>query len=353
MMERLSVRCLRNLRQVDLLLDTTATVFTGANGAGKTALLEALYLLSRRRSFRGRRFGSLVTRGELCARIEGLLVQGRQRRRIVWESRPEGVADAGVDEVGRRGFRVRLICDASHALVEGDPALRRRFVDWNVFHVEPAHAKRLARFRRIAAQRNAWLRGGGRGKNVWDPAYAQAVAEIGQRRAQFFDELRCAFDDLIGRGGWFAGLVPTWQDPWRDAAAVEERLAGMRDADIARGYSYIGPARADFGFENDGLRWIGSRGESKVVGTLMQLAAEAVVTTTTGDRAMWLVDDLAAELGEEWQSDLLALMWAQCGQLVLTALPGRLPRLPEGMSPAMFHVEHGGVRRLGSGSGSV
>lgn len=348
MVEALSVRCLRNLRQVDLYLEPGLLVLVGGNGAGKTAVLEALYLLSRGRSFRGRRYGPLVTHGETFARIEGRLVRDGRCQRIGWDSRADTATDNGENNVGYGGFRVRLICDATHALVEGDPALRRRFLDWNVFHVEPRYAGRWSRFRRIAAQRNAWLRAGGTGAAVWDLAYAEAMAAIAQARAAFFDRLRRAFEVLTNRTGWFPGLTPIWQDSLIEAAAILERLTEMRPADVDRGYSFVSLARADFLFQIDGRRWIGSRGETKLVGVLMQLAAESVVVADSGDAALWLVDDIAAELNDDWQARLIDLVGRQCQQMVLTSLPGRLPKCPEQTNVQMFHVEHGTVQRCGS-----
>jgi len=103
-LRRLKADGLRNLRGVDLGLETGTTILEGPNGAGKTALIEAAYLLGRGRSFRGRRHGPLVDRARAGAAVEGWIESAGIIERLHWESRgemggPGARADGAAPEV--------------------------------------------------------------------------------------------------------------------------------------------------------------------------------------------------------------------------------------------------------------
>lgn len=204
--ERLRISGLRNLTSVDVRFPACTAWLVGDNGAGKTSLLEAVYLLSRGASFRGRRFGPLVSRGAVGARVEAWLTDstGSWTRRLVIPSR-------GGTQSSGRSFYVRLIGASMQLLLEGEPELRRRFIDWNMFHVEPRFESVRARYRRVAAQRNAWLKGGGGGKAVWDWEYASVLTEIATLRSQFFAALRVAFQHVALDYAGLRDLTLEWR----------------------------------------------------------------------------------------------------------------------------------------------
>jgi DNA replication and repair protein RecF len=336
--ERLRISGLRNLSTVDIHLPAQTVWFHGSNGAGKTSLLEAVYLLSRGASFRGRRFGALTMQGAAGTKIEAWLSDGCENwhRRLCFSPRTTK------ESIGE-GFDVRLVGASMHSLLEGEPELRRRFIDWNVFHVEPSFSAIRARFRRISAQRNAWLRDGGLGLAVWDGDYVSALCEIDRLRTQLFDALCAAFQELAADFGSMAGLVPQWRSGLPDASELPQWLANHREADVARGYSFLSPARSDFYFSRDGTSWVGSRGQNKLAGVLLQLAADRVITNQVGRKAIWLVDDLGAELDAETYQQTLNLITSAAGQVLITCLDPAVPALFHGNSIALFHVEQGNL----------
>ncbi|MGB5834511.1 MAG: hypothetical protein WBG92_21345 [Thiohalocapsa sp.] len=231
------------------------------------------------------------------------------------------------------------------ALIEGEPELRRRFVDWNLFHVEPRYSAVRATFRRTAAQRQAWLKSGGAGPAVWDDAYADVLARICDSREAFFRRLQQAFMVVASGFDLISGLVLEWRRGLPDAPDIVPWLSEHRRGDVARGYSFLSPARSDFHLSRGGERWVGSRGQNKLAGVLLQLAAGQVVASELGDRGVWLVDDLAAELDSATQRQLMPLLINSADHALLTSLQGAPPGTFEQASTAVFHVEHGKVRQ--------
>jgi DNA replication and repair protein RecF len=337
--ERLRITGLRNLRSVDIRLSEGINWLVGPNGAGKTSVLEAIYLLSRRSSFRGRRFGPLTSSGLGATRIDGWVLEGSDRWRESWcTPRPCGLPD------GATRIAVRLIGVAMHSLVEGEPDLRRRFIDWNLFHVEPMFGALRQRYRRVAAQRNAWLRGGGRGHAVWDPEYAELLHRIAKGRAAFFRSIEGRFRDIADELAVFDGVLLEWRSGLPDG--LEQTLAWLarhRDADVDRGFSYLTPARSDFRLNRCGTPWIGSRGENKLAAVLLQLAADRVVVERRQRRAVWLVDDFQAELDRPTQARLLPILVAAGDQLIATSVDVAQVEGSNVSPGAMFHVEQGSI----------
>jgi DNA replication and repair protein RecF len=347
-LERLVVRQFRNLPEVELGLGAGVNWIVGENGAGKTALLEAVYCLSRGRTFRGRRHGPLVMRGRSRADIVGWQGSAFGPQRIEWSSEGAGSAGRTSGSAGR-DLRIRLICDATPALVEGDPGLRRRFIDWNVSLWDRRALERSAGYRRLAAQRNAWLRSGAPDPGVWDAPYADALAAVMDARERFFEAMARAFRAVTREAGWFDDLELEWQGIDLNRDRLLTRLGEMRGSDRERGFTFLGASRCDFCLRQGASRWAGSRGQAKAVGCLMQLAAERVVGDVCGAGPVWLVDDLDAELSPAWAERVLELLRSDESQILVTALPGKAgPGRGTLAEDMVFHVEHGQVSSAGA-----
>lgn len=347
-LSRLRVQGFRNLREVELEAAAQGNWVVGANAAGKTALLESIYCLSRGRSFRGRRFGSLVGRGAASARVAGWIQSDVGAGRVSWIS-ADGEVKREPAEGAESQLLVRLICEWTHALVDGEPALRRRFVDWNLMHWDRSAGAAFSRFRRVSAQRNAWLRDGAKGRAVWDEPYAETLAELLGRRARFFSRLADGFRQLSSDEAWFTDIDLQWDGLIADVDEVARRLQEMGLADRERGFTYLGISRADFSFRCEGVKWVGSRGQAKVLGCLLQVAAEQLVSGGDDLSSVWLVDDLDAELAPEWTERVVGLLRKKQYQTFYTALPGKVAF--EGCQHAddrVFHVEHGRLSRASS-----
>ncbi|HEX4051244.1 MAG TPA: DNA replication/repair protein RecF [Steroidobacteraceae bacterium] len=362
-LSELRLQDLRCLPAAELQLHPGTNLITGENGAGKTTLLEAIYLLGRGRSFRTRHVAQLIRHGQssgwVAGRVESPPVHtagavgpatAATQRRVDVSCDSEGVRaridGQPVDSLAELShlLPVQAIDPGIHRLVEEGPALRRRWLDWAVFHVEPGFMLQWQGYTRALRQRNAALRSG------WDPVPWEAeLVRLGEAltlaRERVVSELRHVWDSTvadIGAVGTTLGLARGW--------AREESLADAlvrhRERDRERGVTGQGPHRCDVVLRVDGkpARDVVSRGQQKVLGAAMSLAVMRYLTARLGTVPMLLLDDPAAELDAAHTQALLQAAGALGGQCVVTALHPEM--LPAPSADRVFHVERGGVKKL-------
>jgi DNA replication and repair protein RecF len=347
---RLKVCALRNIKECDISFPPGNVLITGGNGAGKTSILEALYVAARGRTFRSRRSGPLTTSGESLTRVEvgGQDAIGIPRTLVYRRLGTVVTRQWGSSELTTEpdvGLRVRLVGENSQILLDGEPELRRRFVDWNLFHVEPGYADAFVRFRRAHWQRNAWLKAGAKGRPIWDETYVQSARELDRYRQRFVLEWRRYFHELVPASGLFSGLRLEFNRGWRANTDLAEELVRVREGDVNLGYTRLGPGRADFLVARDGARAGFSRGESKAIVVLLQVAANQVDKLRGGDGTVWLVDDLEADLDQNTGRSLGCLLADSGDQIFQTRVVGSVLRRTDApsWSGSWFHVKQGHI----------
>lgn len=335
--ESVHVRSLRCIRSLDVALPPGLVWISGPNGAGKTTFLEAVYLLDRGRTFRGRRGGPLTTQGARATSIQGWVRDDRDRRQErKWSSE-------GSSAERRSPELTRFVGTATFNLVEGDPGLRRRFFDWSLFHVERDTAALWGNLYRIQRQRNAWLRAGGKGMAVWDGPYAQHLEAVWERRMRFLGHVGECFRRLSAELLPMGMLDVTWRRQG-GVGTVRDTLRDQFTADVARGFTFLSSSRGDVALLRNGSEWRGSRGENKLAGIVLQLAMQEVLGSRVGQRPTVLVDDPYAEVSASALGPVMSAWVASADQVVVTGLDdARTSEL--GLRPAAwFHVEHGQLR---------
>ncbi len=350
-LERIAISGLRNIHHLDFCPHPSINWLTGLNGAGKTSILEAMFLISRGRGYRGRKHGPLLGAGrdflEVSALLRSLEDDGPLTRLKLTRAHDEshfqenGQAVSGVQHLRRR-FHVRLIADNSQQLLEGQPGLRRLFLDWNLFHVEPGYGRILAEFRRVLVQRNSWLRSGARGPAVWDPDYCRLAESITRSRREFLTDL----DGLLSASAVEGlGLCPVleFRPGWPAKFKLMNILAESLKDDRDRGFTYYGPPRADFLVLSQDRKSLPSRGQTKFLVFLLQLAAQRHWLNKGGPPCIWLLDDIGAELDSHALASILQAIALMPGQAFITAVACH-GEVPKGYaSGAVFHVERGAI----------
>ena len=354
-LNRLTVNSLRCLVEVSLDLAPGINAFIGANGAGKTSVLEAAFLLSHGRSFRSGARDALVRRGERglgihaeIERADGRVDRlGLGKEGANWQARVNFGASSVADLLAR--CAVVSFDPGSHALIAGGAEERRRFLDWGVFHVEQDFLLLWRRYQRALKQRNSLLR-----SKVAEPAlYEPWEAELDDMAARI-DALRRQYLGALvpTLASTAAGLLPElgsvglrYRPGWSAEGVLREQLALQRPRDIAKGHTSLGPHRADWqvGFEHAPQREHLSRGQEKLTALALLLAQAEQYANRHGEWPIVCVDDLASELDRRHQAALVDHLRRVGAQVLVTGT-----ELPESLAGEVhvFHVEQGAMAPL-------
>ncbi|MDQ3644305.1 MAG: DNA replication/repair protein RecF [Actinomycetota bacterium] len=350
----LHLRDFRNYERADAELGERLTVVAGANGAGKTNLLEALYFACTGRSPRTSaerelpRHGAGVARVTLATRtddgVEHLIEAGFSPG----EERVLRVDGAPVDSllgVAERPL-VSVFLPDRLDLVKGAPAGRRAHLDSLVSAVWPARAATRAAYSRALAQRNALLaraRGGAASTAslpTWDAELARHGAQLMADRAGVLELLAPLFEARGAQLG-LAGdpcveYRPRSASP--DAEGLRAELAARHAADLERGFTAHGPHRDEVRLMHGGraLRTYGSQGQQRV-GLLALLFAERdLLRAQRGRPPLMLLDDVMSEL-DSARRELLAELLSSEGQSLVTTTD--LDHVPGARDPLTKVIE--------------
>ena len=313
----------RCFSELDLAFGPGLTVLYGANGQGKTSLLEAVSGVARARSFRGVAYGALVRAGFERAIIRAEVVTGARqqlfeaevraagRNRILCNKQPVSRAR---DLTGL--LRVTAFSPDDLALVKEGPSQRRDYLDELLAMLAARYDAARTDYERVLRQRNALLRVGMRDEHaaatldVFDEQLVQAASELVRGRLRLAARLAPAID-LAYRtlAEADAPVTASYEAEWaggplseRDAEGMEERLraalAARRRNEIDRGLTLVGPHRDEWALAINGLdtRTQASQGEQRTLALAMRLAGHAVVTELTSTAPVLLLDDVFSEL---------------------------------------------------------
>lgn len=364
--ERLEVYEIRNLRTVALDLHPGLNLLAGANGSGKTSVLEAAHLLSYGRSFRTLKTRRLVNDAAArCVVTASLIDDSDNRHRIGLQKTVEGEALLRINGEDQPSIAsaaallpvLVLHPDAVEFFAEG-PKARRQFLDWGVFHVEHEFYPQWIRCQQLLKQRNSLLRDGripplalGQQLQAWTQQLDQAAGRLHQFREQYFEtglkpailhQLQFLLPEMAIDVEYFRG--------WDKQQSLAEVLAGQQEAELKQGYTLSGPHRADVRLKlgNQLAFEVLSRGQLKLLVAALRLAQAEALLQQTGNKTVLLIDDLPAELDAMARARLSQSLLASACQVLMTAVDNSWTKeLLAADQYHMFHVEHGNTRLAG------
>ena len=317
----------RNLQPLSFEPGGHLTVVCGRNGQGKTNLLEAIWLLTGAKSFRGAKDAELIGRGQPFAVLQGQ-ARSAGRENVICltvgaagSQRPGRAAKLTGVDVGRAsglaGEFTAVVFEPGHlGLVKGSPAQRRRFLDAALCQLYPGYLAALRRYLRLVAQKNALLKnwnrtpGAGDMLEVYNAQLAQAGEEVGGRRAGYMQKLAAfavANYEDISRGS--ERLQLEYKPSYGDAGLLAA-LNSLRSAELRAGCCLAGPHREDFEVLLGGqpARSFASQGQQRSAVLSLKLAEAAQAQAVTGEHPVMLLDDVLSELDAGRQQYLLTRM---------------------------------------------
>ncbi|MCG6656702.1 DNA replication/repair protein RecF [Halomonas campisalis] len=350
----LSFSGLRNLGAVDLVPGPGINLISGANGSGKTSLLEGIHVLGMGRSFRTRQLRNAIAHDAaemtLFARLAGdpPLPVGIRRARDAAELEMR-MAGERVERLAQliEAMPLQLVNPDAFRLLEGPPAGRREFLDWGVFHVKHDFFEAWRRARRALKHRNALLRRDRMDVNslaAWERELADCGERIDALRSEWMAAFLPVFEETLASLLDLQGLTLRYARGWDRQRSLLQVLEEGRATDHQMGFTQQGPQRADLRIRLGRYPAVEvlSRGQQKLVVSALKLAQGRLLEATTGRTCLYLVDDLPAELDVSHRRVFCRLLETMGCQAFITSVEhDALVGLWQSHTPvAMFHVKH-------------
>ena len=371
---RLQLTNVRSWVELTLELGPGPTLICGANAAGKSNLLEAIYLLASLRSTRAQTEGELIrwTAPEpqvmraagmaaiesesvevevaLAARAGGAASSARERTGAPLTSkriRVNGVARRASDALG--AIRAVQFTTLDLDLLTGPSFLRRRYLDMAIGQVQRSHAADVSRYQRALSQRNALLKRIADGRasaselDQWDELLQAAAEPIWRSRAEAAGKLseRAADRHLALRSPDDpAELLSLTYSP-----ADSQSLGESRTRDLARGSTSVGPHRDELLIDLDGrpAANFASRAQQRAAALSMRLAEADFLAAEASDDPVLLLDDVFSELDPPRRERTAAAL-ASAEQLILTSADRSAVPLADHALSASLVIADGGLR---------
>jgi len=368
----LSVADFRSWASAEVAFEPGPMVLVGANGQGKTNLVEAIGYLATLGSHRVPNDLPLVRTGAERAIARAAVVSDGRELRIEIEIAPGRANRAKLNgaPVPRPRevlgvMRSVLFAPEDLAIVRGDPSERRRFLDELLVQRTPRLAGVRSDYERVLKQRSTLLksagaarRGGGTGDlrtlDVWDGHLAEHGAQLLAARLELVDALQphvaAAYAQVapssVALGMTYAASVELPDERGADVleAALLAELAHVRTQELERGVNLVGPHRDELQLHLGELpvRGYASHGESWSTALALRLGSYELLRDE-GIEPVLVLDDVFAEL-DVGRRDQLAAVASKAEQSIITAAVAS--DVPEPLAGARFDVHDGEIRRV-------
>ena len=372
LLDALRCRRFRNLESVDIEPHRRFNILHGANGQGKTNLLEAIYLLSAVHSFRNHTNAQMVQFGRDSATLEARVDRGGHERIVRIEISSSGKQVYLNNSIVRQlsdffgTVNVVMFGPQDLSILKGSPSERRDFIDDAIFNAQPAYATEQQHYDEVLKQRNALLKEPDPDRALLDVYGEQLVqygADIIMRRLDFIEHFSPVLDRTFRRifdpdfsasvrydMKWSSKLqgIERYQEVSVSRAEIEQDLESGLEAtsetERERGYTLIGPHRDDLDARLDGrpVGTFGSQGQNRAFILAMKIAVITYLEERYHFAPILLLDDVSSELDRQRNRQLFDFLRKRDdGQVFITTTHRDFIHLDEDLK--VFEVDDGNV----------
>lgn len=325
--KKLRLADFRNHPKKELSFSGKTTLIVGPNAAGKTNLLESIYLLASGKSLRAEVESEMIAYAQDLARVKGRVVDAKEEKTDL-----EIVLTTGMmmgTKVAKKKFFVngvarRLMDFTGHLkvvyfgpqdleIIVDSPSIRRAYLDSVLEQADKEYRRASLSYQKGLRQRNKLLeqiRDEGKPQSVlffWNKLLIENGALISLKREEFISFVNSQPD-------YFGDL----QIRYDKSIISPQRLEEYAEAEVASGMTLVGPHRDDFSvsLEERNLHSFGSRGEQRTAIFSLKLAELEFIAQRTQERPVLLLDDIFSELDHDHRHRLLEVIPKQ--QTIIT-----------------------------------
>ena len=349
----LTTQNFRNLAAAEQAFHPHVNVLVGRNGQGKTNLLEAIYFLATTKSFRTPRTASVfrfespnvfvsgaLERGGVERTLSVGLETGETKRRVLMINGEKVTLSAYL-----RAMSVFAYSSARLEILRGAPEEKRRFLDRGLASVSPSYLDELTRYTRVLKQRNALLQSIAAGQaspstlDAWDVELVAAGGAIHRARSAYAEAAALAYREIVAQHGYHVRDLNIGYRP-----SLLDDIGRLRRHEIRARVSLAGPQRDTIEFTVDGrpAAEVLSGGEQKMVVLFLKFAKLELFRRKFDEPAMFLLDDVDAELDLEILQELLVRLPAET-QVFATSAKERFLSVLEAGPHRRLLLENGRV----------
>ncbi|MDO8576821.1 MAG: DNA replication/repair protein RecF [Candidatus Daviesbacteria bacterium] len=317
-LKNLQLTNFRNYVHLDVNFDHRPTILVGNNAAGKSNILEAIYLLSTTKSLRVEKEDELIKEGKDFTRVESLLENGGDSELLVIINTPNkevlfrkkvlvnGISRRVTDFIGNLPAVIFYPSDIN--MVTGSPSLRRWHLDLCLAQIDPQYKKSLTAYEQFLTARNRVLKRirEGYGKKDELRFWTDELVKNGQ----IISEKRFVFFDFINK---LEKPLGEFRFDYRRSEISVEKLNETSSREVAAAATLIGPHRDDFVIflEGRNVAHFGSRGEQRTATLAFKLAQLEYMAKILGKRPILLLDDVFSELDANHRAHVVEVVSKQ------------------------------------------
>jgi len=349
-LESITLSDFRNYKKSDIRFSHRHNLILGENGAGKSNLLEAIYVLSTSNSFRQARDSKLVRWGSEGFRVQGVFSshRGRYTVEIVLEGDRKRLFVNGSPEERVSNVIGYVYCVVFYfediLLVTGPPRVKRGFLDLVLSTVDPLYFDSLRRYLAVVRHKARYLKDS-------ITVDLNLLLSLNEQLVQFGGYLvdkryelvmfinryiQEAVKQLYPEGPFlelkYSTNILTEEERQKGACTGEmfsQALERYKRREIQTGQCLAGPHRDDLSFmdENHDVRYFGSIGEARLAAILLKLAQASFYTDSRGIVPILLMDDIMLELDTRNTERVIGLVDPDSQTLITTTERSKLPEI--------------------------
>lgn len=346
--EQLTLTHFRLFATKTVAFQPSFNVVQGHNGTGKSSILEAMFYLSRGRSFRTSQSHRMIQDGEdhfvihmhMHHPLITPFVLALQRDRQGKIKAKAGGEDQSSLVALSTHLPTLFLDTDSHRLLASGPKHRRQWLDWGLFYGQNRDFyPRWGQYKRALAQRNAALKMG-QVDDYWDDLLVTHGEALDTMRHAYVERLEKAMTEIwqACHGTVDCGAIRLgYQAGWSQKTSLREALNTHRLRDQALGYTQVGPHRADLSIHIDDkpAHQYLSQGQQKMLTYALALASGICFYQDTGQHCIYMFDDFCAELDQARRAHIIEIIAQQQSQVILTGILAH--DVDDVMAGRMFH----------------
>lgn len=376
--EELGVRNFRNLKEQVVRFEERVTLIVGANGQGKTSLLEAIFFLAHAKSFRTSHQSELIRwrlhdEGAVTAIVRGKITASNGDLEIACEIHTrtkKALINGKVVEQATLfyGQFVAVVFTPDELqLVKGAALVRRKFIDRLLVMSDSRYVATAVQYQRALKQRNAQLQAMRNDSSInenalhsWNVLLAKYGTVLATTRAELVRALKPLtlkyYQELVGEGGegaaaesvdlGYVSNISNSEGGFSEQYCLE-LLRSSAQTDVRRASTALGPHRDDLELGLDvgsGIhpaRYTASQGQARSIALALVLAAVQHLTNVLGEPPAVLLDDVESEFDSARKSALHRILSRLKSQVIITATEPSLELLQHSAKVQILKLAQG------------